>query len=60
LAVAEPDQPKAIEKSPSQLTGETQEFLPINEVFHGHFDLLEAIENVKLGQIERIIAIDLT
>lgn len=51
---------KAVEKSPSQLTGETKEFLPVNEVFHGDLNLLKVIEDVKLRQIERIIAINLT
>ena len=49
-----------MEKSPSQLTGKSEEFLPFNEVFHGYLDLFKVIENVKLRQIERIIAIDLT
>ena len=50
---------KVLEKSPSQLTGETRELLPINEVFHSNFDLFDVIENIKLRQVERIIAINL-
>jgi hypothetical protein len=61
FAAVNPDKltamPKVVEKS---LTRETKEFLPVNEVFHRDFDLLEVIKNIKLRQIKRIVAIDLT
>ena len=44
----------------SGLAGETKKFLSLNEVFHSHLDLLEVIEDVKLCQVKRIVAIDLT
>jgi len=45
-------------KLPLRLTRETRELLPVNEVPYGDLDLFEVVQNVKLRQVERIIAID--
>ena len=38
-------------------TWETKELLPVHEVPYGDLDLCEVVQNVKLRQVERIIAI---
>jgi len=57
-ATTKPDEHNS-KASPSGPTGKTNEFLSINDVFHGDLDLLKVIENVKLCQVKRIVAIDL-
>ena len=44
-------------KLPLRLTWETKELLPVHEVPYGDLDLCEVVQNVKLRQVERIIAI---
>ena len=48
-------------KNPSlRLTWKTRELLPVDKVLHGHLDLFEVIQNVKLRQVDRVIAVDQT
>jgi hypothetical protein len=41
-----------------KLTRETFDLLPINLVTRGDLDLLEPIEHVELGQVERGVPVD--
>jgi hypothetical protein len=45
-------------KLPLRLTWETRELLPVGEVPYGDLDLFEVVQDVKLRQVERIIAVN--